>query len=78
VALRDRDGEQSLRSQLRPQVAREGIRVVDLGGPRGDPLGGEALYRVAQGGEFLLQSDVEVIVVAGARKTQVGFPVRVG
>ena len=47
ILLLDRDPVQPELAHLRPQLAREFVRLVDLGGDRRDLVGGEALGRLA-------------------------------
>src|SRR5688572_13477071 len=46
--LLHRDAEQAERAELGPQLGREFVRAVDLGGARGDFLRREVAHRVAQ------------------------------
>jgi hypothetical protein len=62
-ALGHGDAEQPLLAQQRPQVARELVAAVDLGGTRRDALVGEAAYLALQFLQVLGEMHVAVPVV---------------
>src|ERR1700726_489545 len=53
------DAEKSEGAQLRPQIARKGIRGVDLRGARGDELGGELAHGLAQQVDALAKLEIK-------------------
>ena len=57
--LGDRDAMQAERAHLRPEMAGEFIRAVDLGGDRGDARIGEAAHAFAQHVDLLAKAEVE-------------------
>src|SRR5712691_4806293 len=59
VFLLDRDPEQSEPAELGPQLPRKLVGVVDLVGPRRDPVGGEALHAVAERIDVLAETEIE-------------------
>ena len=59
VLLLDRDAVQAELAHLGPQLAREAVGLVDLGGDRRHLVGGEALDLVAQRVGGLAQTEVE-------------------
>ena len=60
VALGHGDAEQALLAELRPQVARELVAAIDLGGARGDLLRGEAPHLAADLLDLGRQAEVAV------------------
>ncbi len=65
-ALRHRDAEETLRPERWPQVAREFIRAVDVGGSRRDLLGGEAAHLIPDLEERFAEVEVTVADIHGA------------
>jgi hypothetical protein len=63
--LLDGDAEQAERAQLGPEVARELVRGVDLGGARRDHVLGEGEHRVAQQVGCLAEAEVEARNLVG-------------
>ena len=63
VLLLDRDAVQAERAHLRPQLARERVGLVDLGGNRRDLVGGERAHRVAQLVGRFAEAEVERRIV---------------
>ena len=59
MLLLDRDAVQAEFAHLRPQLAREAVGPVDLGGDRRDLVGGEALDLLAQRLGGLAEAEIE-------------------
>ena len=57
--LFDGDAEQAERAHFRPEIAREFVLVVDLGGARRDLALGEAAHRVAQHVDLVAEIEIE-------------------
>ena len=59
ILLLDGDAVQPELAHLRPQLAREFVGLVDLGGDRRDLVGGEALRRLADRVGHLAEVEIE-------------------
>ena len=59
ILLLDGDAVQAELAHLRPQLAREAVGLVDLGGDRRHLVGGETLDLLAQGVGGLAQTEIE-------------------
>jgi len=75
--LLHRDAVHAELPELRPQIARKGIRAIDLVGTRGDPVGSEAADAVAQHVGGLAETEIEAadVVHAHARRSPDKAPV---
>ena len=65
IFLLDRDAVQAERADLRPEVARELVGAVDLGGARRDLVGGEVGDRLADGVGGLAEVEIEHFLRVG-------------